>query len=238
MRLIPHPGVTVAVMFGPGSIDVEDGAGRVRHGSLVAGLGLGFGGLRLRRAERLACVQVRLPPVVAGAVLGVRPDELDGVVVGLEDLWGRDAGRIAERLGEAASWDERFALVDGVMARRAGPGVDPEVAWAWRRIVGSRGTVRVDRLAGELGWSRKRLWARFQRQVGLAPKRAARLVRFDTAAHRLVAGRDAARVAADGGYVDQSHLHRDVMDFAGVTPAALAAEPFLTIDDLAWPTRA
>lgn len=88
-----------------------------------------------------------------------------------------------------------------------------------------------DALAAEVGWSRKRLWSRFGAQLGVPPKRAAKLVRFDHAAHRLVAGEGAARVA------DQSHLHRDVVECTGVTPATLAGEPFLAVDDIAWPGR-
>lgn len=72
----------------------------------------------------------------------------------------------------------------------------------------------------------------------MPPKRAAKLVRFDNAAHRLVAGESAALVAADGGYFDQSHLYRDVMTFTGATPATVADEPFLTVDDVAWPSTA
>jgi AraC-like DNA-binding protein len=64
-----------------------------------------------------------------------------------------------------------------------------------------------------------------------------KLVRFDHAAHRLVAGHRAARVAADTGYADQSHLHRDVMAFTGATPATVVGEPFLAVDDIAWPSR-
>jgi len=108
------------------------------------------------------------------------------------------------------------------------------VAWAWRRIVAGRGAVRIEHLATELGWSRKRLWSRFRAQIGSTPKRAAKLVRFDHAVHGLVAGADPAAVAADGGYADQSHLHRDVVAFTGSTPATVVDEPFLAVDDVAW----
>jgi AraC-like DNA-binding protein len=97
--------------------------------------------------------------------------------------------------------------------------------------------VRVDGLAGEVGWSRKRLWSRFRSQLGITPKRAADLVRFDHAAHLLAAGHAAGSVACQSGYVDQSHLHREVRAFTGLTPTAVAVAPWLAIDDVAWPRR-
>jgi transcriptional regulator GlxA family with amidase domain len=95
--------------------------------------------------------------------------------------------------------------------------------------------VRIEGLADEVGWSRKRLWSRFRSQLGITPKRAARLVRFDHAAHLLAAGQAAASVATESGYVDQSHLHREVKTFTGLTPTAVAVAPWLAIDDVAWP---
>ena len=62
-----------------------------------------------------------------------------------------------------------------------------------------------------------------------------RLVRFDHAAHLLVAGHPAAGVAVESGYADQSHRHREMREFAGLTPAAVAVAPWLTIGDVAWP---
>jgi len=232
LRLIPHPTVTLVLVFG-GTVAVEDATGRRQRGSFATGLGFGdvLCGLR---ADAFECLQVRLSPVVAHAVLGTT--DLGDAVVTLDDLWGREGVRISERLGDLSSWEDRFAWTDAWLARRcaAASRVDAEVSWAWRRIVAGRGTVRIERLAAELGWSRKRLWSRFQSQIGLPPKRAAKLVRFDHAVHRLVAGQGAAGVAADGGYTDQSHLHRDVAAFTGLTPATVVNEPFLAVDDIAW----
>jgi AraC-like DNA-binding protein len=240
LRIVPHPAVTLLLDFGAGSAVVDDATGRRQQGSVVAGPGVGSAGAVWARGENVECVQVRLSPLIARAVLGVSPADLDGAVVALGDLWGREASRLREQLRDVSSWEGRFALTDALLVRRhqVGPPVDPEVARAWHRIVASCGQARVDGLAAEVGWSRKRLWSRFRSQLGLPPKSAVKLVRFDHAAHRLVAGEDTARVAADAGYADQSHLHRDVMAFTGATPATVAGEPFLAVDDIAWPGRA
>ncbi|MFF4364512.1 helix-turn-helix domain-containing protein [Streptomyces sp. NPDC001594] len=237
LRIVPHPAVTLFLDFGAGSPVLDDNRGQQR-GSLVTGPGLGAGGAVRAWGQDLECIQVRLSPVIARAVLGSSTADLDGAAVPLDDMWGRgEASRLCERLADLSSWQERFALVDALLARRreAGPPVEPEVAQAWHRIVVSHGAVRVGSLAAEVGWSRKRLWSRFCSQLGLPPKQAGKLVRFDRAVHRLVAGEEAARVSADAGYADQSHLHRDVMAFTGSTPAKMVEEPFLTVDDIAWP---
>lgn len=121
--MVPHPAVMLALEFGAGGAMVADAAGRQR-GSLVAGPGFGSGGAVLARGENVECVQVRLSPVIARAVLGISP---------------------ADR---------------------------------------------------------------------------------------------AAQVAAESGYADQSHLHRDIIAFTGATPATVADEPSLAVDDVAWPTAA
>ncbi|RZQ60913.1 AraC family transcriptional regulator [Amycolatopsis suaedae] len=233
LRAIPHPAVTVGVEFGDRAFDIHGAQGRMRTGTLAAGLG--FGAFRVR-TDGVECVQIRLSPVVAYAVLG----ELTDGVLALDDLWGNATSRLRERLHGARSWPERFALIESELAARLHRGrrADPEVVWAWREIVGSRGRARVGDLAARVGWSRGRLWSRFGAQLGLTPKRAAMLVRFDHAVHRLVRGDAPARVAADGGYVDQSHLHHEIRAFTGTTPAVAANEPWLAADASAWPGSA
>jgi AraC-like DNA-binding protein len=234
IALVPHPAVTVIFDLGDTPIVVDDGCGQQQRERVVAGLApRGARGRGL--AGNFACLQVRLSPMVSHAVLGAS-SELGGTVAALDDLWGRDAVRTQEQLRAAESWDDRFAIAEAALARRhdAVRPVDPEVTFAWGQMAASSGLIRVERLAAEVGWSRKRLWSRFRSQIGVTPKRAAQLIRFDHAAHRLAAGQSAALVAAESGYVDQSHLHRDVMAFAGITPTAISVAPFLAVDGVAW----
>jgi len=233
VQVVPPKAVMVVFDLGETAIVVEDGRGEQRRDSVVAGLAPR--GVRGRGGRSFECLQVRLSPVVAYATLGAS-SELGETVIALDDLWGRDAARTQEQLRAAKSWDDRFAIAEAALTRRydAGRGADPEVAFAWEQMVTSRGRVRVECLATELGWSRKRLWLRFRSQIGLTPKRAAELIRFDNAAHRLAAGHSPALAAAESGYADQSHLHRDVMAFTGTTPTAIAVAPFLAVDDRAW----
>jgi len=233
IAMIAHPSVTLIVDLSEAGGIVYDAHGQRQRGSFVAGLLPG----QLRAGGWSGeCLQIRLSPVVAAAVFGASI-ELTGTVAALEDVWVRDAWQVEEKLRAATSWDERFTIAAEVLRRRLGarPSVDPEVAYSWRRTVISRGQLRVDGLADEVGWGRKRLWSRFRSQIGLPPKRAAQLVRFDHAAHLLAAGHAVASVAAQSGYVDQSHLHRETKAIAGVTPTAVATAPWLAIDDVAWP---
>ncbi|MGI5451713.1 helix-turn-helix domain-containing protein [Streptomyces sp. CA-249302] len=234
LSVVPYPAVTLAVDLGDGPLAVDDITGRRHNGSVVAGLAsIGVHG----RGHDIECLQIRLSPAVAHAVLGASSD-LAGTVVTLDDLWGRDAARTEERLRAAETWQDRFAIAEAALARRHEEGrpIDPEVAYVWARMERNHGGIRVEPLAAEVGWSRKHLWSRFRAQTGINPKRAAQLIRFDHAAHCLAAGRSAAQVAAEIGYADQSHLHRDVRAFAGVTPTAVADAPWLAVDDVAWAT--
>ncbi|WP_233617871.1 helix-turn-helix domain-containing protein [Actinomadura sp. WAC 06369] len=234
IAMVAHPSVTLLIDLAAGEGIVHDGPGRRERGSVV--VGLLPGDLRTTGRGTGECLQIRLEPDAAAAVLGAS-SELTGTLAALADIWGRDAARVEDRLRAAPSWDERFAIAADLLARRLGarPPVDPEVARTWRRTLARGGRVRVDRLADEVGWSRKRLWSRFRSQLGITPKHAARLVRFDHAAHLLAAGHPTADVATRSGYVDQSHLHREVKTFTGLTPTALASAPWLAVDGTAWP---
>lgn len=168
----------------------------------------------------------------ARALLRLPAGELAGDVVDLGAVLGRRLGPLCDRLAATPDWPTRFALLDGALLRLAtdGPGergVAPEVGYAWDRLAETGGTLRVEQLAREVGWSRRHLADRFRREVGLAPKAAARVIRFERACDRLLTGTarpSLADVAAAGGYVDQAHLARDFRELAGITATRWLAE--------------
>lgn len=210
---LPGGRIVLVISFGP-TLDVD---GRT-FGSFVAGLhdspaltehaGEGYG------------IQAYLTPLGARRLLGMPIGELTNQVVELEDLIGRND--LAERLATAPDWGTRFTLLERAIARRtlAAPPMAPELEWVWRRL---HDGIPIGELADELGWSRRHLGATAGRELGMAPKQLARLLRFEHAVQRLRGGAALADVALDSGYYDQAHFNRDFKAFAGVTPTKYRA---------------
>jgi AraC-like DNA-binding protein len=167
-------------------------------------------------------VEVRLGPLGAYTLLGLPIDRLGRQAVDLVEVLGPAGRRLGERLRDTPTWGQRFALLGGFLLRRLaeGPRPSPEVGWAWGRLVASGGAVPIGRLAREVGWSHRHLIARFRQQVGLAPKTAARLVRFERVWRRLDQPQPPAwaDLAREAGYADQAHLVREFHRFTGTTP--------------------
>jgi AraC-like DNA-binding protein len=168
-----------------------------------------------------------LSPLGAYTLLGTPPGELGETFVDLEDVADRRGRRLGDKVRELGTWNERFAAFDDFLLHRigAGPAAAPEVRWAWRGLVSSAGTAPIGSLARDAGWSHKHLITKFRQQVGLTPKTAARLLRFERVWRRLADGGPVHwdRIAADGGYADQSHLIREFREFTGGTPADFLA---------------
>jgi len=205
-------------------------------------------------------IQVALRPLGARALLGLPAGELADLDVPAEAVLGGVCAELRDRIRLAAGWPERFAVLDEILLRRAaaagelspdapcsgalGPdAASPEVGWAWQRLLREGGALRVSELAAETGWSGRHLTSRFRAEIGLTPKAAARVIRFDRARRLLVrnlAGAAAgdsyrlADLAADCGYFDQAHLAREFRALAGCPPSQWLAEEFRNVQAGNW----
>lgn len=202
--------------------------------------GLHSTAVRIGESPNRSGIQVALTAAGARALLGMPPSELASIVVDLDEVLGPGAARLPERLAELPDWERRFEVLEEFLARaadRRSPGVAadpaPELDWAWRRLRQTGGSVGVQALAAEVGWSRRHLTDRFQREFGLVPKVAARVLRFERAVARIK--RDPklrlADLAVDVGYADQAHLTREWQAIAGCSPRQWMIEELPFVQD-------
>ena len=199
-------------------------------------------------------IQVALRPLGARALLGLPAGELADLDVPAEAVLGGVCAELRARALAAPGWPERFAILDEILLRRlaataatatraatAATPAAPEVRFAWRQLLRTGGTARIADLAAETGWSGRHLTSRFRTEIGLTPKAAARVIRFDRARHLLIrqaseksSGYRLADLAAACGYFDQAHLAREFRALAGCPPSQWITEEFRNIQAGAW----
>ncbi len=193
--------------------------------------------LPVHSAGTLDLLGVRFRAGGAVPFLRLPASEVTDGTLALGDVWGAGAADLTDRLREAGDTAARLRVLEAALGGRvdaARAEVDGAVLVATGLAERSRGTVDVDALARATGLGRRQLERRFLAVVGLPPKTACRVLRFQAALTRLhdPAGHALARVALDSGYHDQAHFTRDFRAFAGVTPGAYRrALPAAGVDD-------
>jgi AraC-like DNA-binding protein len=155
-----------------------------------------------------SCVKARIQPGRAGALLGRSVRDLVDKVVPLSDFWGE--------LPETASPASFEDLLLGQLAERRPPRDLVRDAATLLTAVGVRDT------ALKLHVSERHLRTLFTDGVGVSPKHFARIDRVRTVLAR-VRTRDWARLAAEAGYYDHSHMTAEFRHLMGVPPSAFAA---------------
>lgn len=172
--------------------------------------------------EHAAIMGVHFRPGRALPFLGLPPGVLADSHVELSQLWGVSARSLRERLCEARSPERRFQLLEQALLTRLEQTRGPRRA-ACAGIEHLCAGGKVSEIAAELGLSRRRFITVFSEDVGLTPKVFARVMRFQRAltATQAPGAIDWSQLALLAGYFDQSHMIRDFVEFAGLTPAAL-----------------
>jgi AraC-like DNA-binding protein len=235
-RGLPSPYLTVIfTLDDPMDVTAHPDAAQPgdRYDTLVGGLHTAPA--LITHEGRQSGVQVAMSPLGARALLGVPAGELTSLDFHGADVLGPLAAQLRERLQAGATWPRRFEILNELLLARARasgcgpaaePGISREVRYGWQALLRTGGRISVAQLAADTGWSDRHLRAKFRQEIGLTPKAAARVVRFDRARRRLVdrvraGGRpDLAELAADGGYYDQAHLDREFTALAGCSPTA------------------
>lgn len=173
-------------------------------------------------AEEKSLLGVHFRPGGAAGFLGLPAAEFRDEHVDLRTIWGSAAEILRERLCELQEPSSKFRCLEQALTRRLAKytGGHDAVGIALDGITRTQGRARTQDLARAAELSQRRMIALFAGEVGLTPKVFGRITRFQ---HAIARSRntpeiDWARLALECGYYDQSHLIRDFVAFAGVTP--------------------
>jgi AraC-like DNA-binding protein len=184
------------------------------------------GWIRVSTAKRIDLLGIRFRPAGAFPFLRLPAVECAGATIDAHAI----SPAIAEAAGRASSETStsgRLSVIETALLQLLGRHereADAAVGEAVRLILQRHGNVGIEGLAERLALHPRALERRFARHVGLSPKLLARITRFQHVFRAFDSGDDGwARVATHCGYYDQSHLLRDFRQFAGESPALLAA---------------
>ena len=167
-------------------------------------------------------IVVQFKPGWSTPLFGVAANALTDRLVSLEEIWGRHAGELCLELLAARSLPEVLDRVSGAISYRtqqAFESASTRLARRAIRLLEGHG-VRIEDVARQLGVTARHLRRAFTMTVGVAPKDYMRAVRLQRAVRSAGASKDWARIAAEAGYYDQSHLIADFRELIGLTPGA------------------
>ena len=180
-------------------------------------------------------VSVRFHPWGAHHFFAVPMREVGDRATPADEVWPRGEVReVEERVAAAATDEERIAALQAFLRRRLAAHRKQDVSPLVRALWRTRAPLRIDRIAGSLGISQRRLERTFAAALGMTPKHLTRLARFLRACRRLrhAPGARLTRLAHDAGFYDQAHFIHEFRDFAGMTPGEFAASPRVSALDV------
>lgn len=192
------------------------------------------------------CVRVRVRPGRARPLLGVPVSEIVDRAVPIGRLWGAEGDRLVRDLVPLGPDARRVAgRIEAALAARLDAGTPGDLRRSDLLHTAAEAVAHrrdpLPAIARRLAVSERHLRDLFTDGIGLPPKRFARIDRVRrviAAAHpvphpaakpvRPARHSDAnhgawARLAAEAGYYDQSHMTADFRSMMGVSPGAFAA---------------
>lgn len=138
--------------------------------------------------------------------------------------WGevlRGGDRLCDDIAELETFSERIAHFEQYLLPKL---LSPEQPSGWlpyclQQIYQSKGTVTIDELAADIGFSARYIRKKFVDTLGLSPKQYSRITRFQNTLSSMMNRTGApGTIASELGYYDQAHFIKDFKHFSLFTP--------------------
>ena len=150
--------------------------------------------------------------------------------VPLKFLCGQAGRDLEEKMGEAATFQQRVGIVEAYLQDLLRNNL---LDFEFRRISHivelikrTKGNILIPQMASEACLSRKQFERIFSGHIGISPKQYLKIIRFQFAIFlkQRNAGLNMTELSCDSGYFDQSHFISDFKSLSGLTPKRYFAE--------------
>lgn len=181
--------------------------------------------LDVNTCDMVTTLGIQFKPGGAFPFLHLPASELNEQCVSLEDMFGREAGRLREELLACADPEVKFAKVEAwLRSRMRSAEPHPAVEYAIRSFLDGPPR-RLSALLPAVNYSQRHFNSLFTSRVGLTPKLFLRVRRFQRAITAIGSAGDVdwPELALECGYYDQAHFANDFRSFSGLTPGAYFA---------------
>jgi len=229
-RLMPDGSVELVInlnedearIYDPHNLDKYQGL----PGALLCGPHSSF--FVIDTAQQASVIGIHFKPGGAFPFFKMPASELRNLHVALEDLWGREAGSLRERLLEARTPEKKIQVLEQCLLEQAFKPLERHraVNCALRLFRNIHTAPAIADLADHIGISSRRFIELFSNEVGLTPKLFARVRRFQQVLQQIRGGTEFswADIAASCGYFDQAHFIHDFKEFSGINPTTYLAQ--------------
>jgi AraC-like DNA-binding protein len=175
----------------------------------------------IQTAKAASLVSVLFKPGGARRFFGVSAEELHNLHMPLACVWGAEAAWLSERVLEAKTTQARFYALQQALLRRLSIFPPRHRAVEAALHILQQGPHRIGPLMEKIALGQTQFIRLFREEVGMPPKRFARVQRFQRAARMIAQGEEGswADVALACGYYDQAHLINDFQALAGISPS-------------------
>jgi AraC-like DNA-binding protein len=164
----------------------------------------------------------RFVPGWAPLLAPVTLKDLINSSIDIERINGQPVSELGKRLATLPGHEQRQALMEDLIRQLPPLGMDAICRSVIGQMTHDRGRMRIAVMAQRAGSALRHLERSFRREIGLSPKKVSRLIRLRRVLNSLHRHRNLsmAKLAADCGFTDQSHMIRDFREMTGFLPGA------------------
>lgn len=188
---------------------------------------------QIKTMGKVDMVGIRFYPYGAARFFDFPLRDIKNRVLSTEIVWKQEAVYLEERIMESGTYQQAIVLIEQFLLDRRKSALPSKkivfIEMALKKILQTRGVLRVEQVAKNMGISRRYLEMLFRDYVGISPKNFSSIVQFQQIFSALKQPdiQSLTQLAYQCDYADQAHFTRTCKKMTGATPKEFFKESSL-----------